>query len=127
MIEKKTIADPTTHYGAPKAATRAFTLQRITGALNILFLAFLIWLVVNVAGAGRASFVATVANPVVALVLALLIVNVCMHMRIGMREIIEDYVHDPRLNRLSLGVNDIFAILVALVALVSLIKIVFWG
>jgi succinate dehydrogenase / fumarate reductase membrane anchor subunit len=126
-MDKRTIADPSVHYGSPKAATRTFTWQRITGALNILFLAFLIWLVVNLAGAGRAEMVATIANPLVALVLALLIVNVTVHMRIGMREIIEDYVHDPRLNRLSLGVNDIFATLVALAALAALIKIVFWG
>lgn len=127
MVDRRTIADPHTHYGSPKAATRAFTVQRITAALNVLFLGFLIWLVVSLAGAERATMVATVAHPLVAILLALLIVNVCIHMRIGMREIIEDYVHDPRLNRLSLGVNDIFTILVALAALASLIKIVFWG
>jgi succinate dehydrogenase / fumarate reductase membrane anchor subunit len=127
MPDDKTIADPSVHYGSPKAATRAFTLQRITGGLNVLFLAFLIWLVVSLAGAGRDEMIATIAHPMVALVLALLVVNVCVHMRIGMREIIEDYVHDPRLNRLSLGVNDIFAILVALAGLVSILAIVFRG
>ena len=127
MPDDKIIADPTVHYGSPKGATRDFTTQRITGALNVLFLGFLIWLVVSLAGADRATMVATVANPLVALILALLIVSVCVHMRIGMREIIEDYVHDPRLNRLSLGVNDIFTILVGLAALAALIKIVFWG
>ena len=127
MPDDKIIADPTVHYGSPKGATRDFTTQRITGALNVLFLGFLIWLVVSLASADRATMVATVANPLVALILALLIVSVCVHMRIGMREIIEDYVHDPRLNRLSLGVNDIFTILVGLAALAALIKIVFWG
>jgi succinate dehydrogenase / fumarate reductase membrane anchor subunit len=127
MIDDKTIANPATHYGSPKAATRAFTVQRITGALNVLFLGFLVWLVVNIAGADRAAMVATIANPLIAIVLALLIVNVCVHMRTGMREIIEDYVHDPRLSRLSLTVNDMFAIFVALVTLIALIKLVFWG
>jgi succinate dehydrogenase / fumarate reductase membrane anchor subunit len=124
---KHTIADPTVHYGSPRAATNAFKWQRLTGGLNILFLAFLVWMVVSLADADRAQMVATVANPFVAVILALLIVNVCVHMRIGMREIIEDYVHDPRLNRLSLGVNDIFTILVGLAALAALVKIVFWG
>ena len=90
MVDRKAIADPATHYGSPRAATRAFTWQRVTGALNILFLAFLIWLVVSLAGADRAAMVATVAHPLVALILAALIVNVAVHMRIGMREIIED-------------------------------------
>ena len=127
MADDKTIADPNIHYGDPKAATRAFKWQRITAALNVVFLGFLIWLVVSLAGGDRAAMVATLANPLVALILGLLIVNVCIHMRIGMREIVEDYVHDPRLNRLSLGVNDIFTFFVGLAALAALIKIVFWG
>lgn len=126
-MDNKTIADPKVHYGSPRAATRAFTVQRITGALNILFLGFFIWLVVSLAGKDRAGMVATIAHPLVALILALLMVNVTVHMRIGMREIIEDYVHDPRLNRLSLSVNDIFTILVALAGLVSILAIVFRG
>lgn len=127
MVDRKTIADPATHYGSPKAATRGFLIQRLSGALNILFLGFLVWLVVSLAGADRAQMVATIANPFVAIVLALLIVSVAVHMRIGMREIIEDYVHDPRLNRLSLGVNEIFVLLVAVGGLAAIAKIVFWG
>jgi succinate dehydrogenase / fumarate reductase, membrane anchor subunit len=126
MIDKKLIADPETHYGSPKGATRAFTIQRITGALNILFLLFLVWLVVSLAGANRAQMLGVVANPLVAIVLALLIVNVCLHMRTGMREIIEDYL-EGRVNRLALIINDIFALGVALLALGAIAKIVFWG
>ena len=126
MTDRKSLADPGTHYGSPKAATRAFTLQRITAALNILFLLFLAWLVVSLAGADRAQMVAVVANPIVAIVLALLIVNVCTHMRIGMREIIEDYL-EGRVNRLALIVNDIFTLGVALLALGAIAKIMFWG
>ncbi len=127
LADKKTIADPATHYGSPQAATRAFKWQRLTGALNVFFLGFLIWLVVSLAGADRAAMVAAIASPIVAIVLALLVCNVCLHMRIGMREIIEDYVHDPRLGRLAMTLNDVFALLVAAAALVSLTKIVFWG
>ena len=127
MIDQRTIADPRSHYGSGKDATQSFKAQRITGGLNVLFLGFLVWLVVNLAGADRAAMVATVAQPIVAIVLGLLIVNVAVHMRIGMREVIEDYVHDPRLNRLSLGVNTIFALGIALVGIGSLVKIVFWG
>lgn len=125
MVDRKLIADPGTHYGSPKAATRAFTLQRITAALNIAFLAFLIWFVFTIAGAGRTEMLATVRNPAVALVLALLVVNVTIHMRLGMREIIEDYVHG-RVNRLSLIINDIFALAIGLVGL-GAIAAIFWG
>ena len=127
MIDRKIIADPAVHYGSPRAATRTFILQRLTGALNVLFLAFFAWLVVRLAGAGRAEMVEVIANPVVAIVLGLLIVNVCLHMRLGMREIIEDYLDEGRVNRLGLLLNDMFAVGVGLIALLSLIKIVFWG
>jgi succinate dehydrogenase / fumarate reductase membrane anchor subunit len=127
MADKTQIADPTTHYGSPRAATRGFVVQRISAALNIIFLAFLIWLVLRIAGAQRAEFVEVIARPWIAIPLALLVVNVVVHMRIGMREIIEDYVHDPRINRLSLGANDIFSLFIAIVGLGAIVKIVFWG
>jgi succinate dehydrogenase / fumarate reductase, membrane anchor subunit len=127
MIERRIIADPATRYGSGKAATRHFLTQRLTGALNVLFLLFFVWLVVRLAGADRAEMVGVIANPFVAIVLALLLVNVCVHMRIGMREVIEDYVIDERTHRLVMFVNTLFAVAIALIGLVSIAKIVFWG
>lgn len=127
MVDKRIIADPRSSYGSGKAATRAFRWQRLTGAANIFFLGFLIWLVVSHAGADRAAMLATVSNPLVALVLAALLVIVPIHMRIGMREIIEDYMHDARLGRLAMTVNDVFAGLVALAGLLAVAVIAFGG
>jgi succinate dehydrogenase / fumarate reductase, membrane anchor subunit len=127
MIDKATISNPHTRYGSGKHATRHFLTQRITGALNVAFLMFFIWFVVSVAAAGRDGMVAIVANPFVAVPLALLMVNVTIHMRIGMIEVIEDYADEERTNRLFRTVNDVFAILVAVVAIGSIAKIVFWG
>ena len=94
MIDKSVISDPNTHYGSARKATRHFMTQRISGALNVLFTIFFVWFVVSLAGTDRAEMVAMVRNPLVAIVLALLIVNVCIHMRIGMNEVIEDYIDD---------------------------------
>ncbi|MHB1101930.1 MAG: succinate dehydrogenase, hydrophobic membrane anchor protein [Devosia sp.] len=127
MIDKRIIADPKTHYGPAKAATRHFITQRLTGALNVLFLIFLVWLVVRLAGAERAEMISVIANPFVAIVLALLIVNVRVHMRIGMREVIEDYADEERTNRLLRFVNNVFSAGVALIGLVAIAKIAFWG
>ena len=127
MTDKATISNPKTHYGSPKHATKHFITQRITGALNIAFLLFFIWFVVSVAGQDRAGMIATVANPFVAIPLVLLMIVVPIHMRIGMTEVIEDYVADERVNRLSHTLNTVFAILVAVVAIGSIAKIVFWG
>lgn len=123
----KTIATPKTHYGSGKAATRHFKTQRLTGALNIVLLAFLVWLVIALAPADHTSFVAAIRNPLVWIPLVLMLVIVPVHMRIGMREIIEDYVHDPRLNRFSLMLNSFFALVIGIVGIGAVLKIVFWG
>ena len=127
MIDKATISSPTTHYGSGKHATKHFITQRITGALNIAFLLFFIWFVISVAGQDRAGVLATIANPFVAIPLVLLFVSATIHMRIGMVEVIEDYIGDDRVNRLSHTLNTVFAILVAVIAIGSIAKIVFWG
>lgn len=127
MIEKATLANPKTHYGSGKHATKHFITQRVTGALNVAFLLFFVWFVVSVAGVDRAGMIAIIANPLVAVPLALLMVSVTVHMRIGMIEVIEDYVSEDRTNRLAHTVNTVFSILVAVVAIGSIAKIMFWG
>ena len=126
MTDQAKISDPKTHYGSPHGATRHFMTQRITGALNVLFLIFFIWFVVRLAGGDRADMVGVVHNPFVAIVLCLLIVNVCVHMRIGMNEVIEDYLEGD-IHHLAKRANAVFAILVALVTVLSVAKIAFWG
>jgi succinate dehydrogenase / fumarate reductase membrane anchor subunit len=126
-IPLKTIAAPTSHYGSRLAGTMSFIVQRITGVLNIAFAVFFLWLVVRLARADVSEMGDLVSNPVVAVVTGLLIVSVTLHMRAGMREVIEDYVHEEKLNRLSLQLNTAFTVLVALVTLVALIKLIVWG
>lgn len=127
MIDKSTIADPKTRYGTPGHGTRLFKLQRLTGAINLAALLFFIWFVLRLAGANRAEMIGLVGNPFVAVPLAILIVSVTLHMRVGMFEVIEDYVDEHKLNRLASTLNTGFSVFVALVALGSIAKIVFWG
>jgi succinate dehydrogenase / fumarate reductase membrane anchor subunit len=127
MIDRAKIADPKTHYGSAHGATRHFMTQRITGALNVLFTIFFVWFVVRLAGAERAEMVGVVRNPFVAIVLCLLIINVCIHMRIGMNEVIEDYIDAGATNHLAQRANAAFAIIVAVVTVLSVAKILFWG
>jgi succinate dehydrogenase / fumarate reductase membrane anchor subunit len=127
MIDKARIEDPTTHYGSPRLATRHFMTQRLTGALNVLFTLFFVWFVVHLAGADRAEMIEVVRNPFVALVLVLLIINVTVHMRIGMNEVIDDYIDAPAMHRLLGGANMAFALFIAVATILAVAKIVFWG
>ncbi|QMV00227.1 succinate dehydrogenase, hydrophobic membrane anchor protein [Devosia sp. D6-9] len=126
-MDRSVISDPKSHYGSGKLATRHFITQRLTGALNIVFTIFFIWLVVSLAGAERAEMLAVVGNPFVAILSALLVVNVCVHMRIGMQEVIEDYVVEPRLHSLTMLLNNLFCLAIALIGVIAIAKIAIWG
>lgn len=126
-VSEKIVATPGTHYGAPRPSTWNFIIQRATGALNVAFALFFIYLVVRLAGASAAAMSDLLANPIVTIVTALMIISVTMHMRIGMREVIEDYVHDEKLNRLCLMLNWVVAVAIMVVTLAALAKLVFWG
>ena len=128
MIDRATIANPKTHYGSGKKATKGFITQRVTGAFNILATLFLVWFVVSLSGAADgAERIALVRNPLCAIGLVLLIVSASIHMRIGMHDVIEDYVNKGPRNALANNANVIFAVLVAAVAILSIAKLVFWG
>jgi len=120
------IRNPRTHYGNGKAATRHFVTQRVTGAMNIVFTLFLVWLVVSLAGADAAGKLALMHSPFVAIGLMLLFVVVAIHMRNGMRDVIEDYF-DKGEHSWAMLANNAFTLFVLVAGLASLIKLVFWG
>lgn len=120
------IQNPSTHYGNAKAATRHFITQRVTGALNIAFTLFIVWFVVSLAGKAPAEMVALAANPFVAIGLTLLVVNVAIHMRNGMRDVIEDYF-DKGEHSWAMLANNLFTGFVLVAALGAIAKLVFWG
>jgi succinate dehydrogenase / fumarate reductase membrane anchor subunit len=126
VLTREDIANPKSHYGSAKASTRHFITQRVTGAINLLFVGLLVFLVVRLAGAGRAEMVTTIGNPWIGLPLAILLVIVTVHMRNGMRDTLEDYF-SGRMYRLLMLLNTIFAIAVALLGVGSILKLMFWG
>ena len=126
MTELSRIANPKTKYGSGKHATKHFITQRVTGAINIVFLGFLLFIVLRLAGQDRTDMVAVLGNGWVGIPLAVLIGNVAVHMRNGMRDTLEDYFHGD-LYRLLMMLNTLFCILVAVAGVAALLKLVFWG
>src|SRR5687767_12525890 len=80
--------------GSAKGGTGDWIASRVTSvALAILYVAFLV-IVISLVGRPHAEVVATLASPVVALVMLATILVTIVHMRLGMQVIIEDYVHE---------------------------------
>lgn len=126
VITKETIANPRSHYGDARASTRHFVTQRVTGLINIAFLALLLFLVVRLAGQDRPDLVATIGSFWVGIPLAVLIAVVAVHMRNGMRDTLEDYT-SGRVFSLLMLLNTVFCLIVAVAGIGAVLKLVFVG
>lgn len=113
------------HLGSAKEGAGHFILQRLTGAALVVLGLFLVWLVAHLAGADYATARASLKNPFVSLGLLLLMIAGCIHMRLGMQVIIEDYVHGEGTKILLLALNTLFAVLVAASSIFAILKLSF--
>ena len=100
--------------GSAKSGTEDFWLQRVTAVANVpLTIAFVV-IVVGLLGRNHAAVVQILGSPFVAVVMLLFIISLCVHMRIGMQVIIEDYVHDERQKLFLVIANTFFCVAVGL-------------
>ncbi len=112
-------------FGSGKTGTGHFWQQRVTGVAALLLSLVYVALLIKLQGDDYPTVLATLGNPIVAvLMLAFLGVSV-WHMKIGMQVIIEDYVNQPLLRVLSLMANSFFSALVGIASAVALLKIAF--
>jgi succinate dehydrogenase / fumarate reductase membrane anchor subunit len=111
--------------GAGHEGTGHFWRQRVTSVLAIPLTLFLIFACLFIAGADYAAARAFLAHPLVAVALLLLVLVYVDHMRIGMEEIVADYVHGPGVKVLSLILNTGFSLAVGAIAVVAILKLAF--
>jgi succinate dehydrogenase / fumarate reductase membrane anchor subunit len=108
--------------GAAHGGTETFWRQRMTAIANIPLVLFLIWSIVTHIGAGYDQVHAYLAQPFVALLLLALVISAAIHMRIGLKEIIEDYVHGGA-KMVTIVLATFFAAGIGLACVVALLKI----
>lgn len=127
QIDLQTIANPRSHYGSPAQATRGFIVQRASGVALAVLTVFFVWFVATLSRGNAAEAIALVRHPLVAIALGVVVLTTVVHMRLGMLDIIEDYVSTERNNRLAVLANNLFCGAIAAISLAALIKLVFWG
>jgi succinate dehydrogenase / fumarate reductase membrane anchor subunit len=111
--------------GSAKEGADHFWKQRVTGVGNLFLTIFLVWLLVSLAGADHATVKAWLSHPAIALGLLLLVLSGCIHMRLGMQVIIEDYVHGEACKIALLMLNTFFAILIGAASIYAVLKLSF--
>jgi succinate dehydrogenase / fumarate reductase membrane anchor subunit len=111
--------------GSAKEGADHFWAQRVTGFANIFLVAFLVTMMVVLAGADYATAKATLQKPWAAIPVLLLILSGIWHMRLGMQVIIEDYVHGELSKLLLLACNTFFSAAVGLTCVYAVLKLSF--
>ena len=109
--------------GAAHRGTDTFWRQRVTALSNVPLTIFLILAIVSHIGSSYDEVRAYLAHPIVALVMLALILSAAIHLRIGLQEIIEDYVHSEGAKVAAIVLATFFAYGVGLAALLAIVKI----
>ena len=113
--------------GAAHHGTHHWLLQRFTAIGNLLALTFLMVSFVLLPDRGYAAMRDWVANPLTATALALLVISVFWHARLGVQVMMEDYVHTPANKFAALAALNLAVFGGAAFALLSIARIVFAG
>lgn len=111
--------------GSAKSGTEHFWKVRTTSVALVPLLLFYLGFLVMYAGRPYADVVSALSNPFIATINALTIIASIVHMRLGMEEIIQDYIHLEKMKMLVLILNSFFSLLVGGLCLFAALKIAF--
>ena len=109
--------------GASGHGVEHWWLQRVTAIANIPLIVAFVIIVAALSGSSYAEAVDLISHPLIAIILALAVISVCLHMRLGMQVIIEDYVHDAGLRLMALIANTFYAAIIAVACLFAILKV----
>ncbi|WP_180897991.1 succinate dehydrogenase, hydrophobic membrane anchor protein [Martelella soudanensis] len=113
--------------GSAREGTHHFWVQRMTAvALVPLFVLFIIFIIAHI-GAPYEEVVASLGNPFIAVLMGLMVIAGLIHMRIGMQEIIDDYIHNELARLCAVMANTFFTVLIGGLCLFAILKIAFVG
>jgi succinate dehydrogenase / fumarate reductase membrane anchor subunit len=111
--------------GSARDGTGHFWVQRVTAIANLPLIVFLVIFVIAHLGAARSQVLASLTNPFVAILLALTLISVLWHMRLGLQVVIEDYVHGSALKLAALLANTFFTAALGVASLYAILRMSF--
>lgn len=109
--------------GAAHRGTETFWRQRLTAIANIPLVLFLIFSILTHIGADYETVRSYLARPLVTLLMLALVISASIHMRIGLKEIVEDYVHGEGMKIAALVAVTFFSAVIGLACVMALVKI----
>lgn len=112
--------------GSAKSGSHHWWLLRVTAAGALVLDFWLIFSLLRLPDLEFKTVSAWLSSPLAAVPLALLVINWCWHLRLGLLEPIEDYVHGGS-RILTLGLLHLWTFGVGGFALFALLKVAFTG
>lgn len=112
--------------GSARSGSHHWWLQRVTAFGNILLVLWFLFSLLRLPGLDHKTVVTWLASPLSAVLMALLVINVCWHFRLGLQVVIEDYVHGG-MRIVTLGLLHLWTFGAGGFALFAILKIAFAG
>ena len=113
--------------GSAKSGAHHWWQQRLTAVGNLLLMGWLIVSLLRLPSFEYRLVVEWLASPVAAVPMALLVLSVFHHLRLGLQVLIEDYVHDEAYKFGAIVLFNFYVIATAAIALFSILKIALGG
>ena len=121
---QKAIADPNRRTPPNRAGARAFRWSRLTALALIVLVPYALYVLASLAGQDIGIVRHSLGSPIHALALLALVVVGVAHMRLGMNEILEDYVRGAALHTWQTA-NTVFCLAIVLIAGAGVLKLWF--
>ena len=111
--------------GTAKSGTEDFWLQRVTSVAGVPLTIMAIVIGILLLGRNQAAVTQILGSPLVAVIMLLFIICMMIHVKIGMQEILVDYVPDEFMKLTLLLANTFFCWVVGLVSVYAILKMSF--
>ena len=111
--------------GSAKSGSHHWWLQRVTALGNIILVLWFLFSLLRLPGLDHKTVVTWLASPLSAVLMSLLVINVCWHFRLGLQVVIEDYVHSDGLKLALIVAVKFTAVFFGLAATVAILRIGF--
>ena len=113
------------YLGSAKSGTGHLTAMRLTSLALVPLTMGFVWIALSLVGKRYDEAHAFLARPLPAIIMLLVLLTGIYHMQIGMRTIIEDYVHAEHAKDWSLAANLFFAVAVGVACVYAVLRLSF--
>lgn len=111
-------------HGSAKSGTQHFWQQRVTAVALLPLTLWFVWAVVRYVGAPYSEVVAFFGHPVSGVAMVMFVAAALAHMVLGIKVVIEDYIHNEGSKVALLLLVNFVALAIAATCLVAVLRIV---